>query len=189
MNKKQALQQCALNIFSEKGYLNTPIRDIIDASGFGTSTFYRNFKNKEDVLKSLLETLFQEIFSSIKVYYDNEADLYIRFIETKRLILDVFIKNKKLAEIYSRSAGISPEIDACIKAFDDQFLMLSQKNIEYGINKGLFKTIDSYAIACSILSIIKYMVYRWTVLDDVTEKSMVETVLSFHESLAKGITT
>lgn len=46
MDKKQFIQHVALDLFIKKGFINTPVRDIIGASGFGTSTFYRYLKNK-----------------------------------------------------------------------------------------------------------------------------------------------
>jgi AcrR family transcriptional regulator len=75
MDKKQILQKTALEIFVNKGFINTPVRDIIDESGLGTSTFYRNFKNKEDVLKSLLDDFLMEILLTIENYYKTENDL------------------------------------------------------------------------------------------------------------------
>jgi len=42
-------------------------------------------------------------------------------------------------------------------------------------------------IAHAILGIIKFEVYRWIVLKDISAEEMVNLVISFHESLAEGL--
>ncbi|HBK53765.1 MAG TPA: TetR/AcrR family transcriptional regulator, partial [Syntrophomonas wolfei] len=91
--RRQRIIQCSLDLFIEKGYYNTSIRDIIALSGVGTGTFYNYFVDKEDILKNLLEDFAKQIISSISEYYLVEKDLYERFIETKRLTMEVFAQN------------------------------------------------------------------------------------------------
>jgi AcrR family transcriptional regulator len=185
--KRQKILECSLVLFAEKGYLNTPVRDIIDNSGFGTSTFYKYFNNKENVLKTLLTDFLEQIITNVNDYYKKEKDLYMRFIEAKRVIMDVFIQNKQLSEIYSRVAGISDGIDDCLKEFENKLLIFFIKNLQYGIEQGLFHEFKVVPIAKGILGIIKYAVYQWLVLKEISKDEMVEMVISFHEALAIGL--
>lgn len=187
MNKKRTIQQIALKLFVANGYLNTPVRDIIDGSGHGTSTFYKHFKNKEDVLRSLLEEFLKEILSAIENYYESEKDLQKRFIGTKRVVIDAFIKNRGLSELYVKSVGLGEEIEKCIKEFDDTFIASSTRNISFGIKNGIFRDLQPAPIAHAILGTIKYAVYRWIVLGDITEGQLLNTVVSFHNSLGIGL--
>jgi Transcriptional regulator len=185
--KRDKILECALDLFSEKGYVNTPVRDIIDLSGFGTGTFYKYFDNKEDVLKVLLEDFLNQIINSVNEFFNNEKDLYLRFIESKRVILEVFARNEKLAEIYSRVHGLSDSIDQCLKDFDDKFLIFTGKNIQYGIDKGIFRELPVGPIASSTLATINHAVYKWIVLKAISKEEMIDMVLSFHQSLAVGL--
>jgi AcrR family transcriptional regulator len=185
--KRQKILECALLLFVEKGYINTAVREIIDASGFGTSTFYRHFSNKEDVLKTLLADFIDQIIARVNDYFRREDNLYLRFIETKQVIIEVFAENSRLSEIYSRVSGISDSIDSCLKEFDDKFLDFTTKNIEYGIKKGIFRDLKVSPIVHGTLGIIKYAVYKWVVLKEITVEEMMEMVMSFHQSLAIGI--
>ena len=85
--RRQKLLECAMDLFAEKGYSGTPVREIIAKSGFGTGTFYNYFIDKEDILKALLEEFADQIISSVNSYYTTENDLYKRFIETKRVYI------------------------------------------------------------------------------------------------------
>jgi len=187
MDKKQIIQQVALKVFVRKGFINTPVRDIIDESGLGTSTFYRHFKNKEDVLRSLLNEFLNEILLSINNYYKTEEDYKKRFVETKKIVIDVFIKNQGLAELYVKSVGLGGEIEKCIKEFDDKFTESSMKNISFGIKNGIFNNLQPAPIAHAILGIIKYSIYRWIVLKDINEKQLYNIIISFHESFGIGL--
>lgn len=185
--KRRKILESSLSLFAAKGFLNTPVRDIIDHDGFGTSTFYRYFSNKEDVLKTLLAEFLDQLIADVHDYYATEESLYVRFIETKRVIMNEFAKNPQLSEIYSRVAGISEGIDQCLKDFDDKYLAFTCKNIQYGIKQGVFRDLPLLPMAYSILGIIKYTVYRWVVLKEISKEEMIEIVISYHESLAVGL--
>lgn len=185
--KRQRILETSLEIFSERGYVATPVREIIDRSGYGTGTFYKHFAGKEEVLTTLLSRFLDQIIENVDNYYGFEDDLYTRFIETKRVIMQSFIDNAPLAEIYSRVAGISPGIDACLKEFDDRFLAFANRNLRYGMEKGVFRDLPAEPIAHSILAVTKYAVYKWIVMKELTEEEMVEMVLSFHRSMAQGL--
>ncbi|EHQ88727.1 TetR/AcrR family transcriptional regulator [Desulfosporosinus youngiae] len=185
--RRQRLLECAIDLFSEKGYFNTSVREIIVKSGFGTGTFYNYFIDKEDILKTLLEEFADQIISGHNTYYSTEKDLYKRFVETKRVTMETFARNEKLSEIYSRVAGTSEAIDNCLKQFEDKLIEFYIRNIEYGINKGAFNNVSVPPVAHAILAVEKFLLYKWIVLKDITNEEMVEMVISFHETLAKGL--
>ncbi|NPV93040.1 MAG: TetR/AcrR family transcriptional regulator [Firmicutes bacterium] len=185
--RRQRLLECALDLFVEKGYFDTPVRDIILKSGFGTGTFYNYFADKEDILKALLEGFADQIISGINSYYVTEKDLSKRFIETKRVTMEVFAANEKLSELYSRVAGASDAIDQCLKQFEDKLLEFYTHNIEYGIRKGAFNQVPASPVAHSILAVEKFLLYKWIVLKAITKEEMTEMVISFHETLANGL--
>lgn len=185
--RRQKLLECAIDLFIEKGYFNTPVREIIVKSGFGTGTFYNYFIDKEDILKALLEEFADDIISNISNYYTDEKDLYKRFIETKRLTMEVFAKNEKLSEIYSRVAGTSVPIDKCLQEFEDRLIAFYTRNIEYGIEKGVFNRVPVAPIAHAILAVEKFLLYKWIVLEAINKEEMIEMVTSFHITLADGL--
>lgn len=185
--KRERILESALILFAEKGYVNTPVRDIIDLSGYGTGTFYKYFVNKEDVLKVLLEDFLEQIVSAVNEFFRSENDLYVRFIESKRVMLKVFARNQKMAEIYSRVHGINESIDECLQVFDDHFLYFTSRNIEYGIRNGLFRDLPITPVVSATLAMINYAVNLWIVKKQISEEEMIDMVISFHHSLAIGM--
>ncbi|MBR4947556.1 MAG: TetR/AcrR family transcriptional regulator [Clostridiales bacterium] len=55
MNTRDKIMDVALNMFSERGYEAVSIRDICGEVGIKESTLYYHFKNKKDILDSLIE--------------------------------------------------------------------------------------------------------------------------------------
>jgi AcrR family transcriptional regulator len=62
MNTKERLFETALNLFSEKGFKATSIRDITRETGVTVSSFYNHFKSKDELLQAV---------------YDHYTSLYI----------------------------------------------------------------------------------------------------------------
>ncbi len=54
----------ALNLFTEHGYFNTSIPDIVKASSVSTGSIYHYFRDKEGIARSLYETLVERMESS-----------------------------------------------------------------------------------------------------------------------------
>lgn len=55
MNTRERIMDVALNMFSERGYEAVSIRDICGEVGIKESTLYYHFKNKKDILDSLID--------------------------------------------------------------------------------------------------------------------------------------
>lgn len=185
--KRTRILESAMVLFAEKGYVNTPVREIIDLSGYGTGTFYKHFVNKEAVLTVLLEDFLEQIVTAVNEFFRRERDLYVRFIESKRVMLEVFIRNEKMSEIYSRVHGINDSIDQCLQEFDDRFLAFTSRNIEYGIKKGIFRDIPVIPVVSATLAMINFAVSQWVVRKKISQQEMIDMVLSFHHSLAIGL--
>jgi AcrR family transcriptional regulator len=54
MPTKQRILSCAVNLFCEKGYSETAIRDIASAVGIKASSIYNHFPSKEALLMFML---------------------------------------------------------------------------------------------------------------------------------------
>lgn len=69
MSTRDKIMDVALHMFSERGYEAVSIRDICGKVGIKESTLYYHFKNKKDILDSLIEK-FREHIDSLLVHVD-----------------------------------------------------------------------------------------------------------------------
>lgn len=98
-DKRELLINSAVDVFSEKGYWNTKISDIVSKAGVAQGTFYLYFKNKEQLFKDMLLELHNSSVEEIKVItnqryknsLDRLIDLLINKFYTRKKIIKVFI--------------------------------------------------------------------------------------------------
>lgn len=59
---RKLLFQALVDLIAQKGYNAISIKDITDQAGIGRSTFYAHFENKEQLLFSEQNLIFQQLF-------------------------------------------------------------------------------------------------------------------------------
>ena len=112
---KQKILQVSLELFSQKSFKSTTVRDIASAMGVKPSALYNHFKNKNEIL----ETLIQELSSSAiaTLFSENTMDtgktlLFTIALTFKqigsdgqnealyRLLMQEMFRNERIREIY-----------------------------------------------------------------------------------------
>ncbi|NPA51424.1 MAG: TetR/AcrR family transcriptional regulator [Aquificae bacterium] len=68
VNTKDRLIWSAVKVFSEKGYFNAKISDIVKEAGLAQGTFYLYFSSKEDIFFQIIELIIEQIQEVIDRY-------------------------------------------------------------------------------------------------------------------------
>ena len=55
MDNRKTIMQCALNLFSDKGYDSVGVQEIVTAAGITKPTLYYYFKSKHGLLEALIQ--------------------------------------------------------------------------------------------------------------------------------------
>ncbi len=82
--KKNILAQ-SLALFSSKGFKATTVRDIANSVGVKQSALYNHFKNKDEILETLVEELMTSAIANIFISKDNVSDR----LQGKSLLLSI----------------------------------------------------------------------------------------------------
>ena len=69
---KKLILKAAKKLFFESGLNKVTIEEICAESSVSKMTFYRNFKNKEEIARSILESVFEESNTQYKSIMDQE---------------------------------------------------------------------------------------------------------------------
>ncbi|MGE7672139.1 TetR/AcrR family transcriptional regulator [Lysinibacillus sp. NPDC094403] len=100
---KQLLLEKALELFSEKGYHDTKISDIVKAANVTQPTFYLYFESKDSLYNDLNKRFqlgFDEIMRKQSEEVEKGVDGFVRVLEQKIHMLFVYIiENQKLTKI------------------------------------------------------------------------------------------
>jgi TetR/AcrR family transcriptional regulator len=77
---KAHLFDCALTLFSQRGYAATSIRDIIQAAGVTQPTLYHHFEDKVDLFRELVEHYYGENLRQLKSAIESLPDCQSRLL-------------------------------------------------------------------------------------------------------------
>ncbi|MGA2141294.1 MAG: TetR/AcrR family transcriptional regulator [Brevinematales bacterium] len=80
-DKKTAILNAALELFSEQGIHQTPVPQIAVRAGIGVGTIYRYFKNKEDLINSLYMDIHVRLIPFIRKDYSETAPVRANFLQ------------------------------------------------------------------------------------------------------------
>ncbi len=140
--RKNQILDCSKKIFSEKGYYETYVEEVIKEARVGKGTFYRYFKNKEDLFISVLIKFLNEWeeFASIDIVEfkrDNINDLFMTLISRS---FKFFQDNEELCNIYLRvGPGLNNIFEPYLVRFEQQMLNYIILYLQEGIKLGIIK--------------------------------------------------
>jgi AcrR family transcriptional regulator len=97
---REALRDAALELFLEKGYAQTTIRDITDRADVGSRTFYRHFESKEDIALMEVADFFDANFAALASGPADEAPVASYFRVLGELEPDWTRSSEELTFLY-----------------------------------------------------------------------------------------
>jgi len=186
--RKQEIVTNAIPVFSRHGYHATNLSQIADLCGFGRTTIYKYFKNKDEIFLYAIEMLFTGMEQKAKEMNNAHGKSIIERImmtihgileystsqkDAMVIILELWLRLKREANTFSESVKN--------RAYDlkDAFARLLQE----GIDKGELHQLDVEAMSFTLFALVESFVIHLSLLDDEGLKSSLVAV----EQLLKGL--
>lgn len=98
-NVRRKILESAKELFVQQGYKKTTIRQIVEKSGVLTGSIYYLYKNKEDIFKALVLSLFKQCSNLIDEHFSEESPAFkyaalctieLRAVEVNELIRESY---------------------------------------------------------------------------------------------------
>jgi AcrR family transcriptional regulator len=159
--RRRELLDVALRVFSERGYHETRISDLIEAAGVARGTFYLYFDSKNAIFHVLLDELVGRIRASIVGVDMSEgaAPLREQLITTIERVFAVFDASPDLTAFVLRVAvGLDPEIDKKLAELYGQLHDFITMSLDNGVRLGLLRATDTRIVGWAVLGSIKQLV-------------------------------
>ncbi|MFC4766717.1 TetR/AcrR family transcriptional regulator [Effusibacillus consociatus] len=130
----------AITVIGQAGYHNAPISRIAKEAGVADGTVYLYFKNKEDILISILRETIGQITTRIEEYFETETDPIRKLRYLVTVYFEGLAANKNLAlvtQIHLRQAdeAMRRQIGDIIRPYYG----LIEHILREGIEKGIFR--------------------------------------------------
>lgn len=142
MNKREQLKakilRVAVELFEEKGYINTTTRDIAEKAGIGRGHLYYYFKKKEDIMRELSIIFFKKIyyFTQNNINNTNIKDPYLFYTVVIRCYAYFIMESDYFRRIFIETQDIRSFFTFSCDCFADLFnIHLKQFDISIELDK------------------------------------------------------
>ncbi len=188
-SRRQDIIHCAIKLFAESGFHNTPVQAIADAAGINKATLYYHIGSKENLLYLMHRDVIDDFIADLEVIC-SRAEL----TSTQQLQLAIsvhiqhVVRRQPEVKIFFRERdSVSPEIRARIAERREHYQNLIVSIIEQGVKRGEFREVNAKLTAFFIIGMCNW-VYQWysaegPLSSEVIYQLATEFVLS---GLAKG---
>ncbi len=142
---KSKLISAAKKIFSEKGYYDTKVSDIVKEAGVAQGTFYLYFKSKEEIFKEIILDITGNIENILKKYEKSKDSVEKIIIDLKAEVTTYLYTHKEIARIFLFQLFTMKEfIDLYFETLE-KFEKIEKSIIERAIKEGKikYKNIDN----------------------------------------------
>lgn len=187
--RREQVLAAAAGVFSEKGYRNASVADIVDKVGIGRGTFYLYFDSKKDVFLELVESYFRR-FEQLLSENHGRLDAAVRengnVLATWRgnilRILEYHRDNPDLTSVVYRDgmgmdedfAGRMDELSAVArKQFHEQFSLMRRH--------GLIREADLDLVASIVMGSTVYVIMEHIVKGrDSDLERLADEIIEYH---------
>ncbi|MCA9607454.1 MAG: TetR/AcrR family transcriptional regulator [Myxococcales bacterium] len=183
--RRKTILDAALRVFSDKGYHQTRIADIIEEASIARGTFYLYFDSKTAIFHELLEDVLRRIGESVAGVDLEPGALPVReqLLNVVRRIFAFFRSDRALAKLILREAvGLDEEVDAMLDGFYGRLHDWLRESLANGQRIGLIRDIDTDLTSWLILGSVKQ--FAALVLaradDEIDLDRMAEVILDFN---------
>ena len=160
-DSREKLISVAVDLFADRGFKGTSIRDIANAMGMSISNIYHYFGNKEGLLLAILETTSKSLVEQLRKVSEAESDPLSRF----QLLLKTHIK---LSTVWKKEAKIffldeehlSPEGNEANLNYQREVLDIYRHQLQSLKDSGYIKARSLTVLAFNILGVINWNL-RW----------------------------
>lgn len=143
IRRRQEIFNACVNIFLEKGFQETSMREIAEVAGMGKSTLYDYFKTKDEIMVFVFEQELNEMISRAQTIAMHNTDAEERLRRIMEMHLQFLVENKNLfLKLSIEAQRLKLESQKRIQNGRYEYQDLLRGLIEEGIREGTFRKVD-----------------------------------------------
>lgn len=197
--RKEAILTCAKKLFSNQGYYQTHISDIIKEAQIARGTVYQYFNNKDDIFITIVDTFYDRwkdmvSFELAKIDFNtiSAKDYFRHRIRQTLLFLS---KDSDLCNIALRmGVGLPEKVSQTINRFEERTMRIIADDLRLGqaqnnITKDINVEVTATALTGALLRIAHHFFVKKRKPKGYTKKEIDTLTDDFVNVYVKGIFT
>ena len=105
VTRRTELLAIAAGLFAERGFKNTTVRDIAEASGILSGSLYHHFDSKESMVDEILSSFQEELFSAYDEVLASDVDARAKLDRCVRLSFAAIDQHQHEVAIFQNDAA------------------------------------------------------------------------------------
>ncbi len=174
IHNRQQILEAASNLFAEKGFEATNVRDIIHESNLSPGTFYNYFQSKEEIFEVLTNEIISEVRSQIQSSYKNVKMDRDEIIKSLQRFFQIFLGNPRLMKFLSRNQSYLRELRS--KGRFDDMLKDLEKALEDGVKNGMLPQLPVKIVAIAVFGAVFEIIATMVITPNFAVDKAIETL-------------
>ena len=185
---KAKLLQSAKELFSEKGYHQTTVDDIVQKAQVSKGAFYFYYKSKEEIMKALVLDMSDRMIGNL----EKRVNEGLSVDETLKLcvseFLEMFYEDRHIAYIFFfELLGTSEEFRRLHFEKTARVRELLLHLVKRGIEKGEIKRVNHEVVVCLLMGFVRFLYLEYIFEDNLTLEEVKAMALEGIEIVLRGL--
>lgn len=175
---RERILDAALNIFSNKGYHDTRMDEIVEEAHTSKGSIYFHFPNKEKLFIALVDQFADLIERRVNEAIQQEAEGIQRVRVALEAVLETFGKYRRPAKILLvQAVGLGNVFEKKRMEVTDRFAGLIKTYLDEAVAVGDIPPVDTEVTAHAWMGAIYNLVIQWVYTGEPTSERILETLL------------
>ncbi len=160
-SRKQQIEEKATQLFQERGYSATSMRDLAQVLGIEAASLYSHIKSKEEILQKICFRMAGEFFNSWADVEKENGSMTAKMSKAMIAHVKVITQNTASSAVFFNewrhlSEPFLTEFLSMREDYEGRFMQI----IDDGVNSGEFKLVDQKFMMLTILSSLNWT-HNW----------------------------
>ena len=152
---RRTITEAAITLYHAHGAKNTTVSAIIDASGLGRTTFYRYFKDADDVLNQAILQDFETLMADFEAQSYKHADIVAQIVDDMAWFIEQLHRRSALRLLFTdNSRQFYNRVNLSLTTFNQVGLACSRPTYERAQRLGQLRkgiTLKKYVEWCTFV--------------------------------------
>ena len=175
---KERILDAALNIFSNKGYHDTRLDEIVAESHTSKGSIYFHFPNKERLFLALVDQFADLLERRVVEAIEQEEKGIARVKAALRTCLQTFGRYRRPAKILLvQAVGLGTTFEEKRNEINDRFANLIETYLQESIAVGDIEPVDTEVVSYAWMGAIYGVVIRWVYTGEPEPQRIMDSLL------------
>lgn len=175
---RERILDAAMNIFSNKGYHDTKLDEIVAEANTSKGSIYFHFPNKEKLFIGLVDQFADLIERRVNDAIEQETQGIQRVRVALEAVLDTFSKYRRPAKLLLvQAVGLGTVFEKKRMEVTDRFALLIKTYLDEAIEVGDIEPVNTHIVSHAWMGAIYSVVIQWVYTGEPEKEEIVSALL------------